>query len=150
MTTQQAVQEESSMTDVEVAATEWVPRVGLMEVSAGRSALIRGLFALAAWVADHPELPPPSVTASVYAGSDGWDAKCRAVAAVATALGKTAAPSPGRAGTRYEVRTSFGPVELYSVAITDEEHAAYHAAHSYVGAVETAVATGSDVSGGAR
>jgi hypothetical protein len=138
------------MTDVEVAATEWVPRVGLMEVSPERAALIRGLFELAAWVADHPELPPPSVTAGVYAGSDGWDAKGCAVDAVATALGKTAAPSPGRAGTRYEVRTLFGPVELSSVAITDEEYAAYDAATSYIGAVESAVVTGSDVSGGAR
>jgi hypothetical protein len=119
-------------------------------VSAERAALIRGLFALAAWVADHPELPPPSVTASVHAGSDGWDARCRVVDAVATALGKTAAPSPGPAGIRYEVRTSFGPVELHSAAITDEEYAAYHAAHSYVVAVGTAVATGSGVSGGAR
>jgi hypothetical protein len=137
------------MTDVEVAATEWVPRLGLIEVSAERAALIRGLFELAAWVADHPELPPPSVTASVYTGSDGWDSRCRVLDAVAATLGRPATPKPGQVGTRYEVRTSFGPVEMYSVAITDEEHAAYHAANSYIG-VETAATPRSDSSGGAR
>lgn len=133
------------MTHVVVAASEWVPRMGLMEVSPERAALIRGLFALAAWVADHPELPPPTVTASVYTGSGGWDAKCRAVDAMAMALRKTAALSPGRAGIRYEVRTSFGPVELYSVAITAAEHAAYDLAHSYVGSVDAADPKGSEV-----
>ena len=112
-----------------------MPRLGLVEVSAERAALIRGLFELAAWVADHPELPLPNVHASVYTGSDGWESQCRVVDAVAAALGPTAAPTPGRAGTRYGVEAMFGPVRLFSVAITDAEHAAYDVAGSYIGAV---------------
>jgi len=123
------------MTDAGTRVDAWVPRLGLVEVSAERAALVRGLFELAAWVADHPELPLPTVNASVYTGSGSWDAKCRVVDAVAAALGTAAAPTPGRAGTRYEVEAVFGPIRLYSVAITAAEHAAYDVAGSYIGAV---------------
>lgn len=137
------------MTDVEVAATEWVPRVGLMEVSAERAALIRGLFGLAAWVADHPEVPVPSVDASVYTGRDGWVSQCSVVDQVAAALGVAAAEKVTRAGTRYEVESRFGPVRLWSSAITAAEMAAYDAADSCLGAVAPAAhAIGSEVEDG--
>ena len=125
------------MTDTAATVDAWVPRLGLVEVSAERAALIRGLFELAAWVVDHPQLPVPSVNASVYTGSGGWDAKCRVVDAVAAALGLTPAPTPARAGTRYGVEAMFGPIRLFSVAITDAEHAAYDVASSYIGAVSS-------------
>ena len=137
------------MTDAGAAVDAWVPRPGSV-VSAERAALVRGLFELAAWVADHPGLPVPSVNASVYTGSGGWDAKCRVVDAVAAALGATAGPAPGRAGTRYGVATSFGPVRLYAVAITDAEHAAYDVAGSYIGAVSSDDGSDAPSGGGSR
>jgi hypothetical protein len=151
MTTQQAVQEDTSMTDAGVVAVsgEWVPRVGLIEsLPPDRAGLIRGLFELAAWVADNPEAPVPSVTASVYTGRDGWESRCRVVDQVAAALGLMAGPRPGRAGTRYEVETTFGPIRLYSTAITDDEFAAYNAADSYLGAVSPAATLPTAASGG--
>jgi len=138
------------MTDAGTRVDACVPRLGLVDVSAGRAALIRGLFELAAWVADHPELPVPSVDASVYTGSDGWDAKCRVVDAVAAALGATAAPMPGRAGTRYGVEAMFGPVRLYTTAITAAEHAAYDVAGSYIGAVTSDDRSDAPVGSGSR
>jgi hypothetical protein len=128
------------MTDAVQKGTEWVPRFGMLEVPRERAALIRGLFELAAWVADHPELPLPTVNGLVYTGSGEWDAKCRVVDAVAAALGAQAAPSTGRAGTRYQVEVMFGPVRLFSTAITDEENAAYHVANSYIGSVASETA----------
>jgi hypothetical protein len=133
------------MTDAGVVAVsgEWVPRVGLIEgLPPDRAGLIRGLFELAAWVADHLEVPLPNVTASVYAGRDGWESQCRVVDQVATALGLMAGPRPGRAGTRYEVETRFGPIRVYATAITDDEFAAYAAADSYLGAVSPGSAAG--------
>ena len=56
------------MTDAVLAGTEWVPRFGMLEVPAERAGLIRGLFELAAWVADHSELPLPIVTGRVNTG----------------------------------------------------------------------------------
>jgi hypothetical protein len=137
--------------DVEVVAAsgEWVPRVGSMDgLTPDRAALIRGLFELAAWVADHPDVPVPSVTASVYTGRDGWESQCRVVDQVAAALGLSAGPQPGRAGTRYQVETTFGRIRIYSTAITDDEFAAYHAADSYLGAVSPAATVPTAVSGG--
>ena len=149
-TSQQAVQEDISMTDAGTRVDAWVPRLGLVEVSAERAALIQGLFELAAWVADHPELPVPNVHASVYTGSDGWESRCRVVDAVADALGTTAAPTPGRAGTRYGVEAMFGPVRLFSVAITAAEHAAYDVAGSYIGAVDSDDGSDAPSGGGSR
>ena len=149
-TSQQAVQEDISMTDAGTRVDAWVPRLGLVEVSAERAALVRGLFELAAWVADHPELPLPTVNASVYTGSGSWDAKCRVVDAVAAALGTAAAPTPRPAGTRYEVEATFGPIRLFSVAITDAEHAAYDVAGSYIGAVTSDPAPGAVAGGRSR
>jgi hypothetical protein len=147
------VQEDTSMTDGEGVAVsgEWVPRVGLMDgLPADRAGLVRGLFELAAWVADHPEVPVPNVTASVYTGRDGWESQCRVVDQVAAALGLLAAPQPGRAGTRYQVETRFGPIRVYSTAITDDEFAAYAAADSYLGAVAPAATLPTAASGGGR
>src|SRR3954464_15732690 len=73
--TQERVREVYSMTDAVQGGTEWVPRFGMLEVSADRAGLIRGLFELAAWVADHPELPVPDVTAHLSTRHEGWDAE---------------------------------------------------------------------------
>ena len=122
------------MTDTAAEPGTWVPRIGDPEVPAGHAELIRGLYRLAAWVADHPEIPTPYVTARVYPGSDGWAAECRVVDDVADALGVGAQVRAG--GTQYVAESRFGPVGVEAVTITAERMARFHAEHSYVGAVE--------------
>lgn len=138
LATQQAAQEGSSMTEGMYASVpgEWVPRVGFLErLPADRANLIRGLFELAAWVADHPGTPVPSVVASIDTGLSRWEWQCRVVDQVADALGVMAAPFRTSTGTRYAVETSFGPVGLRACAISEQERASLAAAHSYIGAV---------------
>ena len=115
---------------------EWVPRVGLLErLPAERTDLIRGLLQLAAWVAEHPDTPVPSVVASIDTSLSGWKWQCRAVDQVAEALGVTAAPYRTSTGTRYVLEASFGPVGLRASAISEQERLRLAAAHSYIGAV---------------
>src|SRR4051794_38782068 len=72
-TTQLGAAEESSMTYREVSPEAWVPRRGtLQELPGERAALVRGLFVLAAWVCDHPELPTPVVSARITSMGCGW------------------------------------------------------------------------------
>jgi hypothetical protein len=128
------------MTDAGQKGTEWVPRFGMLEVSSERAALIRGLFELAAFVADHPELPLPGVQASFYTGTGGWQAKQAVVDQVAAALGKPAADRPGVGF--YEVQAMFGPVRVKSTAITAESMAQWEATVSYDGRVQPAARRG--------
>ena len=126
------------MTDrsIDSVSGEWVPHVGLLErLPAERADVIRGLFHLAAWVADHPETPEPSVVASIDTSLSGWEWQCHVVDQVATALGAMAAPYRTSTGTRYVVEADFGPVGLRACAISGQERAMLAAAHSYVGAV---------------
>jgi len=104
------------MTDEVQAGTEWVPRFGMLEVPSDRAALIRGLFELAAFVADHPELPLPDVQASISTGTSSWQSKRAAVDQVAALLGETAVDYPEF--ELYEVEALFGPIRFYSVAFT--------------------------------
>ena len=128
----------------------WLPPVGSLNgVSEERSALIRGLFELAAWVADHPDTPLPSVVATIDTGLSHWEWQCRVVEQVADALGEVAAPCRTATGTRHVVETTFGPVALRACAVSDDERMALAAAHSYVGAVSPWSA-GSTGSGGGR
>lgn len=127
--TQVRVREVYSMTDEVQGGTEWVPRFGMLEVPAERAALIRGLFELAAFVADHPELPLPVVQANVWPLGDDYVAQVDQVNDVAEALGVTAAFMAG--GAHYRAARRFGCVEVQCVAITQAEMAAHRAHMSY-------------------
>jgi len=121
--------EVSSMTDAAVGL-EWVPRFGLLEVSAERAALIRGLYELAAWVADHPELPVPSVDARVSTlGERSWDDERALVDRVAEALDVPAAVAAK--GHHYMAAARLGPVRVSCTAITRARLAAHAAVASY-------------------
>ncbi|MEV0290654.1 hypothetical protein AB0H36_41550 [Kribbella sp. NPDC050820] len=110
--------------------------------------MIRGLFALAAFVAAHSELPAPRVEASFSTALlDQWSAKRAVVDQVAAALGKTATDKP-EVGF-YEVETRFGPVRVGSTAITADQMAAHNAFMSYSDSVQPAQAP-ADAPGGAR
>lgn len=127
--TQVRVREVYSMTDEVQGGMEWVPRFGMLEVPADRAALIRGLFELAAFVADHPEVPLPFVTAGLYPRQGSFDDQVAAVDQVADALGVTAGLSAS--GGHYTARKGFGPVEVTAMATTPERDAAYAAHMSY-------------------
>ena len=138
------------MTDAVRAGTEWVPRFGMLEVPAERAEVIRGLFELAAFVADHPELPLPQVQARFFMPALGSEASeadryvaARAlVDAVAAALEVAACEDDGE----YRVRTGLGAVQVLSVAYSPERWARYEASQSYRGNV---IVAGS-AAGGAR
>jgi hypothetical protein len=125
-TTQQAVQEDTSMTDGSTEAGEWVPRLGQIEgLQADRAALIRGLFELAAWVADHPGLPLPRVRARLVPGHGVCTVECAVVDEVAAELGVTAGLRAG--GEHYVAEARFGPVVVSCAARAGEHLAARHA-----------------------
>ncbi|MFG1818271.1 hypothetical protein ACGFIF_31215 [Kribbella sp. NPDC049174] len=113
------------MTDAVQGGTEWVPRFGMLEVSADRARLIRGLFELAAWVADHPDLPLPDVTAHVPTRHDGWDAERTLVDQVAPAL--EVEPEFDQDGAHYRAERFFGSVRVYCLAIEPQWMAAFAA-----------------------
>src|SRR4051812_34165879 len=89
----------------------WVPRLGtLKELPGERAALVRGLFQLAAWVCDHPELPTPIVSARIPSKDRGW----ALVDQVAASVGTDAA---GWVDRRWRaVEASFSPVRMSCVA----------------------------------
>jgi len=78
----------------------------MLEVSPQRAALIRGLFELAAFVADHPELPLPFVEAVAFPIDESFSRDMRVIEAVAEALGVSAALVEGRG---YSAQRKFGP-----------------------------------------
>lgn len=89
----------------------WVPRLGtLRELPSDRTALVRGLFELAAWVCDHPELPLPTVSARVPSGYHGW----QVVDHVASSM--NVEPFTQFDRRKYAVEAEFGPVRLACVA----------------------------------
>ena len=120
------------MTDVGRGAGEWVPRLGRLEgLPAGRAALIRGLFELAAWVADHPGMPLPRVWARMVPVHGVFADECAVVDEVAAELGVTA---ERRAyGGHYVVEARFGPVVVACAARTGEHLAAAHAPDGLAG-----------------
>ncbi|MEU0093879.1 hypothetical protein [Kribbella sp. NPDC006257] len=127
------------MTDEVQAGTEWVPRFGMLEVSADQAALIRGLFELAAFVADHPEVPLPDVRVNIFPSGDDYAADVEIVNEIAGSLGVTA----GITGFgHYRAVRRFGPVEVQSVAITHEAMEAHRAHMSYSDSVRPDAAVG--------
>ena len=120
------------MTDVGAGAGEWVPRLGQLEgLPADRTALIRGLFALAAWVADQPGLPLPRVQARMVPGHGVFADECAVVDEVAAELGVIA----GRRayGGHYVAEARFGPVVVTCAARAGEHLAASHAPDALAG-----------------
>jgi hypothetical protein len=101
----------------------------MLEVPAERAALIRGLFELAAFVADHPELPLPIVEANIFLSGEDYVADVDQVNDVAAALGVTAGFSGS--GANYRALRRFGPVVVKSVAIARAAAAAGRALLSY-------------------
>ncbi|GAA1531186.1 hypothetical protein GCM10009741_36630 [Kribbella lupini] len=92
------------MTDAGESVSRWVPPVGMLDVAPERAAVIRGLFELAAFVADHPQLGLPFVEAAWLVCEESFSADMRIVEAAGEALGVMPALAPG-AG--YSVRTRF-------------------------------------------
>ncbi len=114
------------MTDVATGAGEWVPRLGRLEgLPADRAALIRGLFELAAWVADHPGLPLPRVQARLVPGHGVFTDECAVVDEVAADLGVAAGVRAY--GGHYVAEARFGPVVVACAARAGEHLAAWHA-----------------------
>jgi hypothetical protein len=134
--TQQRVREVYSMTDEVQGGMEWVPRFGMLEVPAERAEFIRGLFELAAWVADHPEVPLPYVTGGIFPREASFSDDVAVVDRVAAALGVTAGFRAS--GGQYHAKRSFGPVHVYAMTSTPEYDAAYDAHQSYRGNVQPA------------
>jgi hypothetical protein len=135
------------MTDPSRDTDTWVPRVGLLAVSNEHAELLKGLYQLAAWIVDHPELPLPTVNATFFPRGDSWEAKCALVDQVAVALG--VAPQYRTGGAHYLTEASFGPVRVASTAITAEHLAAWDAHMSYSGSVLPGERD-DDAAGGAR
>ncbi|WP_406051315.1 hypothetical protein [Kribbella sp. NBC_00889] len=97
------------MTDAVQGGMEWVPRFGMLEVPRRRAELIRGLFEVAAWVADHPELPMPWVSAVMIPCETSFQRDIRVVGDVAEALGVASAFAADGA---YVAQRRFGPVQV--------------------------------------
>jgi hypothetical protein len=123
------------MTDAVTGGTEWVPVIGMLEeLPSEHAAVIRGLFELAAFVADHPELPVPAVRVVFWPPSrnEDFEAACREVDQVGAVLGI----EPQLNNGHYAVTTGFGPVEVTSSAISSETMAAHTAHMSYADNVQ--------------
>jgi hypothetical protein len=134
--TQLRVREVYSMTEAVQGGTEWVPRFGMLEVPRERTELIRGLFELAAFVADHPELPLPHVDAGMFPREESFSDAVAGVDRVAEALGVTAGLRAN--GGQYHAGRSFGTVRVYAMTSTPEHAAAYDAHMSYRDSVQPA------------
>lgn len=119
------------MTDADAGVPEWGPQIGWLDLSDERRELIKGLYQLAAWVAEHRELPLPAVDAHVFAGIGAWDDTCAVVDRIAAALGAEAEDR----GTDYRVQSRLGPVKVWSASLRPERHAALDALYSYDGFV---------------
>jgi hypothetical protein len=132
--TQVRVREVYSMTDAVQTGTEWVPRFGMLEVPRERAELIRGLFDLAAFVADHREMPLPHLDGGIYPRGEDFAAEAAEVDRIAGSLGTSAEFRAG--GGQYRAERMFGPVRVYALATTPENDAAYHAHMSYADNVQ--------------
>ncbi|WP_327640018.1 hypothetical protein OHB24_17085 [Kribbella sp. NBC_00482] len=133
------------MTDAVQGGTEWVPPIGMLEeLSSEHVAVIRGLFELAAFVAEHPEFRSPVVHARFYLPWNDRPAEPTAeyaaerdlVDRLAAALGVS--PIDDEASGHYSVTRSMGGVEASSTAVTPERWALHHAENSYKGSVQPA------------
>jgi hypothetical protein len=83
--------------------------------SAGRTALIGGLRALADYLESNPEVPAPAYPVLYTFPPDGdWAAKRAEIDAIAARFAVTACET---GGGHYVAARSFGPVEYRAVAI---------------------------------
>ncbi|GAA3144743.1 hypothetical protein JOF29_005695 [Kribbella aluminosa] len=132
------------MTDAVQVGTEWVPPIGMLEeLPSEHAATIRGLFELAAFVADHPELRAPVVEARFHLRHDerpqGPEAEYVAERALvdrlAAALGVEPVDQTAVDG-HYLAERFMGSVEVSSAAIPPARWARFRADHSYNGCVQ--------------
>ncbi|MEU4390188.1 hypothetical protein [Kribbella sp. NPDC023855] len=128
------------MTDEVQGGMEWVPRFGMLEVPAERAALIRGLFELAAFVADHPELPVPDVKARFFGPFGRDDAETFVSARVVVdALAELLGVDQTEAvDGEIEAKGRMGAVEVLAIAYSPERKAHYRARMSYSDNVQPA------------
>jgi hypothetical protein len=118
----------------------------MLEVPSERAELIRGLFQLAAWVADHPELPVPAVRAVIWpVRRDEFSSACGEVDRVAAAFDV----EPKLSNGQYAMEAGFGPVDVGSLAISAEARAAHQALTSYADNVQPEPVV-AEVAGGVR
>ncbi|MDX3003240.1 hypothetical protein PWY87_16235 [Kribbella solani] len=132
------------MTDAVQVGTEWVPPVGLLEeIPAEHADVIRGLFELAAFVADHPELRAPVVEARFHLRRDErppepegeYKAQRGLVDRLAAALGVEPVDQTAADG-HYLAERFMGSVEVSSAAIPPARWARFRADQSYNGCVQ--------------
>jgi hypothetical protein len=135
------------MTDAGQDGREWAPPFGMLEVPNERAELIRGLFELAAFVADHPELPLPYLDGGIFPSGEDFAAEAAEVDRIAAMFGS--APEFRAGGGHYRAERMFGPVRVYALATTPENDAAYHAHMSYRDNVQPN-SRAAEVAGGAR
>jgi hypothetical protein len=131
------------MTDKVQAGGAWVPSIGMLEeLPTEHTGVIRGLFELAAFVADHPEFRPPVVHARFYLPWEDRptepEAEYAAERALVDRLGAALGVSPidDEASGHYSVTRSMDGVEASSTAVTPERWALHHAENSYKGSVQ--------------
>ena len=111
--------------------------------------MIRGLFELAAWVADHPGLPLPQVRARLVPGHGVFADECAVVDEVAAELGAIAGLRAN--GGHYVAEARFGPVVVTCAARAGEHLAASHALDAHRADVEPASALAGELrAGGVR
>ncbi|MEU8226161.1 hypothetical protein [Kribbella sp. NPDC048915] len=143
------------MTDVGQTGTEWVPPIGLLQLPGAHVAVIRGLFELAAFVADHPELPAPMVRATFrtppefdreLSAAEQYIAARAFVDQLAAVLGVT--PVTGAGGSHYTAERAMGSVSATACAITPAHLAGWQALMSYGDSVQPEAAP-ADHAGGA-
>ncbi len=92
--------------------SDWLPGIGWLDMDPERVELIKGLYRLAGWVAEHRDVPVAKVEAWVHPPHGAtWDEQCAAVDGVAGALGEEVEDVPGEA---YSVQAQFGPVKVIS------------------------------------
>jgi hypothetical protein len=119
----------------------------MSEVPTERAAFIRGLFELAAFVADHPELPLPYLDGGIFPRGEDFAAEAAEVDRIADIFGS--APMFRAGGGHYLAERMFGPVRVYALATTPENDAVYHAHMSYRDNVQPD-SSAAAVAGGAR
>jgi hypothetical protein len=118
----------------------------MLEVPRERAELIRGLFELAAFVADHPELPVPHVEARFYAPFTGTaDEQFEGELDLVGQLGEVLAVDPVEARGQVKVEAPMGSVRVLAIAYSPASRAQFEARNSYTDNVVTEL-----VAGGAR
>ncbi len=122
------------MTDTSMSrdGADWLPGLGWLDMDPERVELIKGLYQLAAWIAEHRDLPMPTPSAHIFAARFDYDSERALVDEVAPALGVS--PQEAADG-RYEMERFFGPIKLNCWASAPGWQERYDAWASYRGCI---------------